>query len=55
MTRRRERKTHLSETTAVPVIVLSRHEDHAEAVNRALRNSGLISMIAGLVLLYLVR
>jgi diguanylate cyclase (GGDEF)-like protein len=30
----------LSETTAVPVIVLSRHEDNAEAVNRALRNSG---------------
>jgi len=30
----------LSETTAVPVIVLSRNEDHAEAVNRTLRNSG---------------
>jgi multidomain signaling protein FimX len=30
----------LSETTAVPVIVLSRHEDNAEAVNRVLRNSG---------------
>jgi multidomain signaling protein FimX len=30
----------LSETTAVPVIVLSRHEDNAEAINRVLRNSG---------------
>jgi diguanylate cyclase (GGDEF)-like protein len=30
----------LSETTAVPVIVLSRHEDNAEAVNRVLRNNG---------------
>lgn len=30
----------MSETTAVPVIVLSRHEDNAEAVNRLLRNSG---------------
>jgi multidomain signaling protein FimX len=30
----------LSETTAVPVIVLTRSEDHAEAINRALRNSG---------------
>jgi multidomain signaling protein FimX len=30
----------LIETTAVPVIVLSRHEDNAEAVNRTLRNSG---------------
>jgi multidomain signaling protein FimX len=30
----------LSETTAVPVIVLSKHEDNAEAINRALRNSG---------------
>lgn len=30
----------MSETTAVPVIVLSRHEDNAEAINRALRNSG---------------
>jgi multidomain signaling protein FimX len=30
----------LSESTAVPVIVLTRHEDNAEAINRALRNSG---------------
>jgi multidomain signaling protein FimX len=30
----------LSETNAVPVIVLSRHEDNAEAINRVLRNSG---------------
>lgn len=30
----------MSETTAVPVIVLSRHEDNAEALNRVLRNSG---------------
>jgi multidomain signaling protein FimX len=30
----------LDKTTAVPVIVLSRHEDNAEAINRALRNSG---------------
>ncbi|MFU8822477.1 MAG: EAL domain-containing protein [Gammaproteobacteria bacterium] len=30
----------MSETTAVPVIVLSRHEDNAEAINRVLRNSG---------------
>lgn len=30
----------MSETSAVPVIVLSRHEDNAEAVNRVLRNSG---------------
>ena len=30
----------MSETTAVPVIVLSRQEDHAEAINRVLRNSG---------------
>ncbi|MFU8896585.1 MAG: EAL domain-containing protein [Gammaproteobacteria bacterium] len=30
----------MSETNAVPVIVLSRHEDNAEAVNRVLRNSG---------------
>ncbi len=30
----------MSETAAVPVIVLSRHEDNAEAINRALRNSG---------------
>jgi multidomain signaling protein FimX len=30
----------LSETTAVPVIVISRHEDNAETVNRVLRNSG---------------
>ena len=30
----------MSETNAVPVIVLSRHEDNAEAINRVLRNSG---------------
>ena len=30
----------MSETAAVPVIVLSRHEDNAEAINRVLRNSG---------------
>jgi multidomain signaling protein FimX len=30
----------LSETTAVPVIVLSKHEDNAETINRVLRNSG---------------
>lgn len=30
----------MSETTAVPVIVLSRHEDNAEAINRVLRNAG---------------
>ncbi|HKK02505.1 MAG TPA: EAL domain-containing protein [Gammaproteobacteria bacterium] len=30
----------MSETTAVPVIVLSRQDDNAEAVNRLLRNSG---------------
>jgi multidomain signaling protein FimX len=30
----------LSETAAVPVIVLSRQEDNAEAINRVLRNSG---------------
>ena len=30
----------MSETTAVPVVVLSRHEDNAEAINRTLRNSG---------------
>jgi multidomain signaling protein FimX len=30
----------LSETTAVPVIVLSRHEENAEAINRVLRNGG---------------
>lgn len=30
----------MSDTSAVPVIVLSRHEDNAEAINRVLRNSG---------------
>ena len=30
----------MSETDAVPVIVLSRQEDNAEAINRVLRNSG---------------
>ena len=30
----------MSDTAAVPVIVLTRHEDHAETVNRVLRNSG---------------
>lgn len=30
----------MSETAAVPVIVLSRQEDNAEAINRVLRNSG---------------
>jgi multidomain signaling protein FimX len=30
----------LSDTAAVPVIALTRHEDHAETVNRVLRNSG---------------
>ena len=30
----------MSETTAVPVVVLSRHEENAEAINQALRNSG---------------
>jgi multidomain signaling protein FimX len=33
-------ESDLSETTAVPVIVISRHEDNAEAINRVLRNSG---------------
>jgi multidomain signaling protein FimX len=35
-----EKEALLSESTAVPVIVLSRHEDNAEAINRALRNGG---------------
>jgi multidomain signaling protein FimX len=35
----------LSETTAVPVIVLTRSEDHAEAINRVLRNSGRASHV----------
>jgi multidomain signaling protein FimX len=30
----------VNETAAVPVIVLSRHEDNAEAINRVLRNGG---------------
>ena len=30
----------MSETASVPVIVLSRHEDNAESINRVLRNGG---------------